>query len=58
MKGLVEKALKLARDKESAYPSPLVERPLDPEFDLGNLLTWSENEVEVWKKKILRCSSI
>jgi hypothetical protein len=47
MNGLVAKALKLAKEKESAFPTALVVRPLDPEFDLGNLLTWSENELEV-----------
>lgn len=47
MNDLVEKALKLARDKESATSSALVVRPLDLMFDLGNMLTWSENEIEV-----------
>ena len=46
MTDLVSKALSLAAAKESALPSAQVERALESELDLGNLLTWHENEVE------------
>jgi hypothetical protein len=49
MTDLVEKALKLAAEKEAAYPSALVDRALDSSNDLGNLLSWSENELDIDK---------
>ena len=49
MTDLVEKALKLAADKEAAFPSAQVARALDSENDLGNLLSWNENDVDVGK---------
>ena len=49
MSDLVEKALKLAADKEAAFPSAQVDRALDSENDLGNLLSWNENDMDVSK---------
>ncbi len=49
MTDLVSKALLLAAAKESALPSSQVDRALDSEIDLGNLLTWNENEIDLDK---------
>ena len=49
MTDLVSKALSLAAAKESALPSAQVERALESELDLGNLLTWHENEIVLEK---------
>ncbi len=49
MTDLVSKALSLAAAKESALPSAQVERALESELDLGNLLTWHENEIDLDK---------
>ena len=49
MADLVEKALKLAADKEAAFPSAQVDRALDSENDLGNLLSWNENDLDLSK---------
>ena len=49
MAALVEKALKLAASKEAAFPSAHVDRALDSENDLGNLLSWNENELDLDK---------
>ena len=49
MTDLVSKALSLAAARESALPSSTVERALDSDIDLGNLLTWNENEIDLEK---------